>query len=265
MANTNGLLIAGATVVAAVGVYFGLNFLVPHTVEPGKLPETATVESVFSGAIEGGAEAAPAEIPTADPETAAAEPAPVPEEAEIAAAEPVAEPAAAPAEPAPVEAAPAPEPIAEAAPEPEPVPVAEPTPAPVAPAPAAVAKPSVSKKPARPAPPPADIVIRWWDDPSKRVPGQLALNFAGQSAGERSIALLFSGVFTNANSATAHIQVVDARGNPVKGKWEVGSNPKLLQFRGVSRGRYTLLLAPELADSQNRKLGRKLNGPVYIQ
>jgi hypothetical protein len=242
MSHTNSLLVAGATVVVAAGVYYGLNFYAPHVEEKGKLPATATVDSVFGATIQESPQAAPPTEPPASTEPAPAAAAPPPQ----AAATP----------------APAPEPAASAAPavEPPPAPAAEPPPRPV--------KPKPKASPPKPSTPLAsDAVSRWWGDPSKQDPKQLNVNFAGQAAGEKAIALLFSGSFTNVGNVAKSIKVLDAAGNSVKaGHWEISpSNTRMLVFRGISPGRYTVVLAPELADAQGKTLGRRLNGAVYVR
>ena len=311
MANVKGLIIAGVTVVAAVGVYYGLNMTMPHVEEKGALPSTASLDQVYSGTISeaepapgapASATAANAPAPPTVPGTpppaqpapaqqqASAEPAKAeapttttpPPAAQVAAAETppqpkASEPTAKPAEPllVPEPAAPATPPPAapKAQPkaEPRPAPKAEPAPAPTpAPAPAPAPKPEAPPKPAaapkQPTPPPstAGAATRWWGDPAHQNPAQLNVSFAGQAAGEKAIALMFTGGFINPGVANK-IKVLSADGHTANGHWELSPNPKMLLFRGVAAGRYTLVLSPDLKDAQGKALGRKLSGPVNVQ
>lgn len=197
----------------------------------------------------------PPEAPSA--ETPATEPAPQTEaEAQPAAAEPTPELAtAAEPEPAPAPAEPAPQPKAQAKPQP-----AQPA--------AAVAKtPTASEPPQDPVkhnPPAADVIKPWWPDPSTMSENQLKLQYAGQVQGEQAIALLFSAPL-DLKTIEQHAQVLTLDGDAVPGQWELGKNPRLAVFRGVKNGRYTIVLAPRIADTKGFMLGITLKGPVYIQ
>lgn len=293
MART--LIVAGVTAVVAVGTYYGLNIVKPHKVVPGEMPPTAKVEEVFTGTADPNAPpdpetteelaaaptpdapgTAPSEVTETEPEPVAAETAPAPAE-HLPEAESVESGTATGEEPDPMTAAPselasAPEPApVEPAPAPTPEPTPAPEPAPVEPAPA-VAEARPPPKPAEPAravtrrsPPSADVVGRWWGEPGKQDANQLNVTFAGQAAGEKAIAVMFDKTFSDASSAAANIQVLTQKGQSARGRWELGANPRMLLFRGVGSGRYTLVLAPELSDARGTTLGRKLSGPVYIQ
>ena len=309
MANVKGLIIAGITVVAAVGVYYGLNMTMPHVEEKGVLPATASLDQVYSGTISQAepAPGAPAPATAADaptpPPTAVT---PAPAEAKPATPAPQApseqakaEPASPPPAPAPQAAEPAPPPKpAEAAAKPAEQPMLVPEPAAQTAAPPPKAEPKAEPKKAEPKAQPkaepkaepktepkaeakaepatpkpaaklpaaassASAGTRWWGDPAHQNPQQLNLSFAGQAAGEKAIALMFTGTFTNPGVANKIKVLKD--GHTANGHWELSPNPRMILFRGIGAGRYTVVLAPDLKDSQGKALGRKLSGPVDVQ
>lgn len=186
------------------------------------------------------------------------------------------------------------EPVATTAPEPEPEPEpkSEPAPAaaePVAPAPQA---PAATRKtvetPARqPASKPvstastapanepqrqpvaknpqADVIKPWWPDPATIPVNQLKLQYAGQVQNEQAVALLFSAPL-NLDTLRQHASILDSVGNPVQaGQWELAKNTRMAVLRGIDPGRYTVILAPAIADTKGILLGMTLQGPVYIQ
>lgn len=165
--------------------------------------------------------------------------------------------------------APAPaEPVA-AAPAPEVPPPAAPAPAPVEEV--AVAEPVKHKAPEeaikhapRKAPPAADSIAPWWPDPAQMPRSQLKLVYAGQTQGERAIALLFSEKL-DPDSLPKNVAVHDANGAAVDGTWALGKNERLAYFKVGTTGRYTLVLQPTLSDVTQHMLGTPLQGPVYIQ
>ena len=167
----------------------------------------------------------------------------------------------APAE-APVQAAAQPEPAAVAEPVAPPPAPAKPTPKPAT----TVAKASADEPtgPVKPKPPESDMIKPWWPDPTKMPANQLKLQYAGQVQGEQAIALLFSATL-NIDTVKKHAQVRTGSGEAVDGQWELGKNPRLAVFRGVKNGRYTIVLAPGIADAKGFMLGTTLQGPVYIQ
>lgn len=280
-----------AVVMGAVsaGTYYGLNLL-----PPGLLPEPIGRAQKPEPPKPGTSTFAPGATDTAAAAEAPVQPKPVAEqpvtEQDLAEDPAPAEPAPtaqaqaepAPAEPAPAEPAPAPEPEAAPAPAPKPqkraaAPAEEPA--------ARTERPPVtivdgrkesateaptetaSAEPARPtkaAPPEADVIKPWWPDASKMPANQLKLQYAGQVQGEQAIALLFSAPL-NLETVKQHAQIKTASGQPVKGSWQLGKNPRLVVFRGLDSGRYTVILAPQVADAQGFMLGQTLKGPVYIQ
>ena len=293
MIKPSALILAAAMAAVSTGTYFGLDLLPEGALpEPiGRVPKVAPPDPGVKPQQQEVASAAAA---------APAQPAPEPAPAE----QPVTEQDLA-EEPPPETPAPQPEPTAQAqaAPQPEPEPAAEPAPEPAKPAakaytppPALVDEPAPAKtKPAaapkkqvtivredsaptqtasaasaeapkasKPKPPDADVIKPWWPDSSKVPANQLKLQYAGQVQGEQAIALLFSAPL-NIESVKQHAQIKTQTGQDVQGGWELGKNPRLAVFRGVQSGRYTVILAPQIADSKGFMLGQKLQGPVYIQ
>lgn len=271
--TSKALTLGVVSVALTAGTYFVLHKVAPQKhVEETQQQQGPSVDEVFGGSLNLAAldqeEAAPAPAPAEAAAEPAAEEAPA---AEGAAAEAPAETAAgdvavasagdmdaalpadaaaAPsAAPAPVEAAPAAEPEPE--PAPAPAPVAEaPKPKPAAKAPS---KKSDSKKPLTP----------WWGAES---PNHLSVVYAGSAAYKKAIVLMFSGSFDSTASADANIKIKDSSGNAVSGKWEIGaSNARMLVFPVQKNGRYSVSIGAGLTDRNNRKLDKKLQGPVQVQ
>lgn len=310
MANLKGVIVVVGTVVAAVGVYYGLNSAMPKKEEAPVVAVTASPDEVFGKSID---ESAPPPKPKEAPPNAApasemaktTEVAPPPAEANAPAAAPAqetkpAETAAATPPPAPPPSQPESKPENTTAsssqllvPEPamNPAPAAKPAPAPKAepPAPKPTPAPETTTAAAKPAPAPApkptpapaakpaptttasaapkatpDVPARWWGDPKEQDPRRLNLSYAGQAAGGKGIALLFTGTFVSAGVAN-WIKVSDASGKAAGGHWEIGSSPKMLVYKGMTPGKYTVTLAPDLKDAQGKILGRKLSGAVTVQ
>lgn len=279
------------TVTAAI-VYAALTFLLPrngkgHGAEPAATEAAAASEA--PAAAESGAEtasaepAAPAADAPAEDSTAAAAPSEDPaltedEARRIAAnvasevASRVAAEGAAPAaEAAPSEPEPASEP--EAAAEPaveEAAPAPAPAPAKVASAPKAAAKPAASPAPAAaPAKAPSgklgngqDVISAWW----QRAPSSDHLNlvYVGEASTEKAVVLLFDNA-VDAAAAGSQIKLIDAKGTSPAGSWTNGSNPRLIAFKGVAPGRYTVIVSPGLADTGGKTVGAELVGPVYVR
>lgn len=185
-----------------------------------------------------------------------------------------------------VDAAPAPEPVVEAAaapakpekkvekkPEPEaakPVPSYEtaaasgepPAPRkPKAPKPASIATPKAAAKAPGVG---SDAVSSWWPKAGTQSADRLSLVYAGEAASEKAVVLMFGSTFSDAAAAGSQIKLVDAKGASPSGTWELGRNPRLLVFKGVTPGRYTVILKPTLADAAGKTLGTELVGPVYV-
>jgi hypothetical protein len=165
---------------------------------------------------------------------------------------------AAPPEPTAVasaEPAAAPEPFAAAA---EPAPAAPPAPV-EKPKAAAAPKAAVVAKSA----PRAEVLSQWWPERSK--PGQLNLLYAGQAANERSVALLFDSSFAESADLASSVSLLADNGKPAKGSWEFNSNRRMLLFKGLNAGRYTVVVSPQLSNEGGLKIAKELRGPVYIR
>ena len=107
-----------------------------------------------------------------------------------------------------------------------------------------------------------DAISNWW--PATQSDGKLNLLYAGEAASVKAAALLFSDNIGNAATAGSHIQILDGSGKPAAGQWEASpQNARLLIFK-TKPGRYTVILAPELAGLSGKTLGTGLHGPVYV-
>jgi hypothetical protein len=232
----------------------------PTGAAPAEAPKPATPEPAPSQPAP--SEPAPAPAETAKPTSQSSqqallvpEPAPTPT--------PKAAPTPAP-QPTPETTVPAPAPEKPAAPPPKPAPekpAAAPKPTP-APPPATAAAPAPTPK--KTTPPATEATARWWGDPKEQDPRKLNVSYAGQAAGQKGIALLFNGTFASAGVAN-WIKVTDANGKSAPGHWELGASPKMLVYKGIGPGRYTVTLSPDLKDAQGKTLGRRLSGIVAVQ
>lgn len=278
------LVMTGIAAAVAVVTYVTLNLVAPFVPYQETLPPLASVDSVFAGDISNAP--APPETPPAEPGIAPALAIPVeasagetPAETEAQGADPIAaaEPApvaeAAAAEQAAVEQAPDQPAAVEAAaveppapPPPEPVAAAEPAPvvAPKAPAESAAAQ-AAPKQNKPPRAPQADAILPWWPKPVAN--GQLNLTYAGTARfASNTVVLLFDGAFADDASAGAAIELRDQSGKAVKGAWKIeAANKRMLSFKVPAKGRYTVVLKPELTDAAGKSLGKSLHGPVYVQ
>ncbi|MCX7071969.1 MAG: hypothetical protein NTW01_13380 [Gammaproteobacteria bacterium] len=270
------------TVTAAI-VYAALTFLLPrngkgHGAEP--VATEAAAASEAPAAAESGAEAASAEpaAPAEDSTAAAApteDPALTEDEARRIAANVAsevasrvaAEGAAPAAEAAPSEPEPASEPeeVAEPA-----VEAPAPAPAKIASAPKAAAKPAASAAPAAASTKAPsgklgngqDVISAWW----QRAPSSDHLNlvYVGEASTEKAVVLLFDNA-VDAAAAGSQIKLIDAKGASPAGSWTNGSNPRLIAFKGIAAGRYTVIVSPGLADTGGKTVGAELVGPVYVR
>jgi len=239
-------------------------------IKPGALLMGVVMAAVTSGTYYG-LELMPPPIGRASAhEAPAPAAAPAPAVAPAPAAEPATQPAPladAPDSAPDTAAAPAPAPKAAAAPAPAPEPAAAAPvqdPAPAAPAEVpAVAKAESPAPAAKPAPE-ADVLKPWWPDPSTMPANQLKLQYAGQVQGQPAIALLFTAPL-KIETLSGNVSVLASDGAAVAGDWAVGKNPKLAVLSGLSPGRYTVILQPQVADQQGFMLGATLKGPVYIK
>jgi len=252
MVRSGALLMGVAMAAVSSGTYYGLELL-PEGVIPPPL-----------GRAVAQAPAAPAQPPAPTV---------------VAAAAPV--PAAAPAEPAPVADEPDPAPATSAAPTPvaaapapaaapppaeKPAPVEAPAAAPeaaTAPAETASAAPAPAAAPAKPAAD-ADALKQWWPEPSTMPANQLKLQYAGQVQGQTAIALLFTAPL-KLETMKEFATIRSASGEVMPGEWSLAKNPRMAVFAGLTPGRYTVILQPQISDQQGYMLGTTLKGPVYVQ
>lgn len=243
----------GAVMVAiSTGTYYGLDLL-PAGLIPPPIGRAVAAEAAPPAAAPVVVAVAPV---AAEPAGAAAPEAAAPEVTEQDLAEEPPPPAPAPVTPARVTPASAPAPADAAAAETEPAP--EPTQTAKAESPAAAAP-----APARAAPE-ADVLKPWWPDPATIPANQLKLQYAGQVKGQGAIALLFSAPL-QLETLQQHATVKSASGETLAGSWTIGKNPKLAVLDGLAPGRYTVILQPQVADTQGFMLGATLTGPVYVK
>lgn len=233
-----GMVVGAVMVAVAGGVYYGLDRLIPR--QTAEEPSVAVANTAVTPAPAAAVAIEPSVTAT---EAVAAEPEPV--------AEPVEEVAA--------------EPEPESAPEPEPEPevvaaVQAPAPKPTTRAPA----PLEPRPVVRNAPPAADLITPWWPNPKTMPRSQLKLLYAGQTQGDRAIALLFSEKL-DPDSLKQNAIVRNTDGTLATGRWTLGKNERLATFKLQGRGRYTVVLKPGLADVTGHILGTPLQGPVYVQ
>ncbi|WP_295686385.1 hypothetical protein [uncultured Nevskia sp.] len=168
------------------------------------------------------------------------------------------------AEPVASEPAPAPAPAPKAAkpkPAPKPEMVAA---APSSDAPKAASKPAAKRPVARPKTGNgSDVISSWWSKTGTQASSNLSLVYAGEASSEKAVVLMFNNP-VDPTAASNHIKLVDSRGKAPTGSWSAGNNPRVLAFKGVTPGRYTVILRPELPDSSGKTLGDELVGPVYV-
>jgi hypothetical protein len=170
------------------------------------------------------------------------------------------------AEPAPAESAPAESAAATPPPAPEHAPKksrhAESAAVASAPATPAPAQPAAAKS--HSGRESTDAISVWWPAVGQQKSSQLNLLYAGEAAFEKAAVLLFSDSIGNASSAASHIRILNDQGKPVPGHWELSpQNSRMLIFK-TRPGRYTLILAPDLAGQSGKTLGVSLHGPVYV-
>ena len=94
--------------------------------------------------------------------------------------------------------------------------------------------------------------------------GDFGVVYAGQTKGERTVALLFSTQIT-ASALNDNIKVYDSKGKLVRGKWQAASaNPRLALLRGLKPGRYTVVIGSTLVDASGKAISKAEHGPVYV-
>lgn len=136
--------------------------------------------------------------------------------------------------------------------------------APASDAPKAASKPAAKRPVARPKTGNgSDVISSWWSKTGTQSSSNLSLVYAGEASSEKAVVLMFNNA-VDPTAASTHIKLVDSRGKTPTGSWSAGNNPRVLAFKGVSPGRYTVILRPELPDSSGKTLGDELVGPVYV-
>lgn len=106
----------------------------------------------------------------------------------------------------------------------------------------------------------ADALRAWWTAPAS---GDFGLMYAGQPKGETAIALLFSQQPAD-SGLNQNVKVYNDKGELVSGSWEAATNPRMAVLRGLQPGRYTVVVAPALADSSGKVVNKGQHGPVYV-
>lgn len=247
--SAKGWTMSAVAVAVAAGTYFILDTVYPPQQDGVEGPRLAAVDAVFSRSLQPPAASvsdAPAQPAREQPVTAdPVDEAPV-DEPQQASADDVFD-----AEPPPEEPPPA-------------TPPPRPTPWPTAtPPPRAAAAPAAAKPAATPTAAQAQRVTQWWGPESA---DRLSVVYAGSAAYTRAIVLMFNGTFAEAAAVQQHLRVADANGRTVTGSWEIGaSNRRMLLFPVSRAGNYTVHVGAELADSNGRRLGSELKGPVRVQ
>lgn len=127
-------------------------------------------------------------------------------------------------------------------------------------APTTASKPSAGKRAPGAA---TDSITAWWPATASASGDHLSLVYAGEAASEKAVVLMFNNPVSDAAAGSA-ISVLNAKGAPAGGSWSNGTNPRLLVYRGVTPGRYTVILKPTLADAGGKTLASELHGPVYV-
>jgi hypothetical protein len=109
----------------------------------------------------------------------------------------------------------------------------------------------------------SDAITAWWPATDKQQADRLNLVYAGEAAFEKAVVLMFDSP-VDAAAASSNLELYDASGNAVSGSWSSGGNPRMVVFKDVKPGRYTVVLKPELADASGKTLSSGLHGPVYV-
>jgi hypothetical protein len=259
--SAKGWTMTVAAVAVAAGTYFTLDTIYPPQQEKVQGPQLAPVDAVFSRSLQQDGAAAPIAAPRAAPGAASLA---ASAESDYAGGDSEDLAGAAPEEA--WETEPENEPAYEM--EPEPLPVATPTPRPTAaptaaPAPRPAATPAPARSAAAPTAAPAQRVTQWWGPESR---DRLSVVYAGSAAYTRAIVLMFNGPFADAAAVQRHLRVTDASGKAVAGTWEIGaSNRRMLLFPVSRAGNFTVSVGADLTDSNGRRLGSELKGPVRVQ
>lgn len=108
---------------------------------------------------------------------------------------------------------------------------------------------------------PFDATAAWSMEVATAGP-TLSLVYAGEAAFDHAVVLVFSKDMTA--DAGKYIQVLDSKGTPTSGNWEVSPKNQRMLILKVLSGRYVLILSDSLVDAAGETLGARLHGPVYV-
>ena len=107
-----------------------------------------------------------------------------------------------------------------------------------------------------------DVLKAWWLANPRS--GGLNLVYVGQAAGEKTAVLLFDREVAAA-TANADIQLLDTSGKAASGGWTQGNNGRVLAFKGLPSGRYTVIVGAGLTAGNGASFGTERVGPVYVR
>ncbi len=111
--------------------------------------------------------------------------------------------------------------------------------------------------------PAAEALVAWW----KEAGNGLQVRFAGtlDRGGKVSdgVAVMFGEAVAPAQ-ADQYLQLTDASGQVVPGRWKTGANPTLLMMDGLAQGRYKLTIGAGLPGESGKTLAKTVSGPVFV-
>ena len=110
--------------------------------------------------------------------------------------------------------------------------------------------------------------MRQWGD-SRGVDGTHLLDQSKNAVQlvERIVGLLFDSPMAADVDlrGDAMIRLLSSNGSTPSGQWVLNSNRRMLLFKNLKPGRYTVIVSPQLANEAGQTLGTELHGPVYIR
>lgn len=109
--------------------------------------------------------------------------------------------------------------------------------------------------------PSSEVLQAWWTAPGE---GDFGLVHAGQSKGERAIALLFSDAPAT-GALEQSVRVYNVKGVLVSNAWSTSSNPRMGLLRKLKPGRYTVVIDASLTSIDGKAIPKALHGPVYVR
>jgi len=109
--------------------------------------------------------------------------------------------------------------------------------------------------------PSSEALQAWWTAPAE---GSFGLVHAGQSKGERAIALLFSEA-PAAGALERSVRVYNLKGALVNNTWIIASNPRMGLLRKLKPGRYTVVIDATLTSVDGKAVSKALHGPVFVR